>query len=174
METTAKIYLKACSIGFCDGSRKADAHQMLLGEYLNTRFLAGNDWTDRIAMQVLRSEMRKATLPLTDYLDEVIGFPVDKVPNYKKLVPLFVSKFTELLDDFFDENPKYMNEMETTKLMEEATKFKLSKVFRILEAYGFHTIDGSPLVMRSALGLTVIIRPNEYIGCNWEYTEDYI
>jgi len=174
METTAKIYLKACSIGFCDGARKADAHQMLLGEYLNTRFLEGNDWVDVKAMQVLRSEMRKATLPLTDYLDEVIGFPIDKVPNYKKLVPLFVSKFTELLDDFFDENPKYMNERETTNLIEEATKFKLRKVYDILTAYGFSIIEAEPLVMRSALGLTARIRSNEYFGCNWEYTEDYI
>ncbi|MGO1603238.1 MULTISPECIES: hypothetical protein [Halomonas] len=36
------------------------------------------------------------TQTLTDYLDEVIGFPLENTPDYDTLVPLFFEQFHRL------------------------------------------------------------------------------
>lgn len=99
-------YLMSNAHGRWDGAEKAQRHINLSNLFVAWWFELPNaesgarfkvktgkysDSFDSISMIV-----HNATRPLTDYLDEVIDFPLESRPDYDKLSPKFFDKFYEL------------------------------------------------------------------------------
>ncbi|MGG2621628.1 hypothetical protein [Pseudomonas aeruginosa] len=89
-------YLMSNAHGRQDGAEKAMRHIELCSFYVAT--VKGLNNTD-MAIRLHEAEFRAVhdkTQELTDYLDEVIGFPLDSRPDYETLAPLFFEKFHAL------------------------------------------------------------------------------
>lgn len=89
-------YLISNSDGRLDGHEKMVRHGELCRFYV--AFFYGHDDPDTVrhdheeAFQAVHT----ATQQLTDYLDEVIGFPLKGRPDYDDLAPKFFNKFHDL------------------------------------------------------------------------------
>lgn len=90
-------YLMSVTTGRLNGAEKAERHEELCQFYVAAvrgvvdpdmvRRNYEDDW-DRV---------HTATQELTDYLDEVIGFPLDdEHPDYEVFIPLFFQRFHTL------------------------------------------------------------------------------
>jgi len=168
-----KRYLQSNACGTMDGSMKAKTHEALSILFVSERLgLSANEASmieydhDRLVNHV-----REATRTLTDNLDEMIGLPLDKAPNYKRLTPIFVGKFIQLATDWFDEQTCLMSDTELTATLEEICRYKHSMMLTALESYGFEFRDGIVeefLTMESKIGQVVTVKPNNYFGCNFE------
>lgn len=75
-------YLVSNAYGCWDGGLKASRHEKLTKLWVEYE---GGD------VDLVRSSTRK----LTDMLDEEIGFPLDRAPDYDTLWLLFYEKFTQ-------------------------------------------------------------------------------
>lgn len=99
-------YLMSNAHGRWDGAEKAQRHINLANLFVTWWFELHDverggrfevktgkysDSFDSISMII-----HDTTRPLTDYLDEVIGFPLESRPDYDKLSPKFFDKFYEL------------------------------------------------------------------------------
>ncbi len=175
-----KTYLESNAKGLWDGALKAETHNRLCELFVAKRL--GIDTLSvasylQVDGEYLVSLVRKATLDLTDYLDEVIDFPLEKAPNYKKLTPRFVGKFLQLANDWFDDQTGLLSENEVVLLLERVTVNRLGYAMPALESYGFEFVDGlgdgantkatAFLTMKSLLGQVVTVKPNQYYGCSY-------
>ena len=106
-------YLMANTAGRLDGNEKADVHLRLSNIYVASqmgivdsdgakRVMVGskiheNGWEEHGTMAY--TYIHDATQKLTDYMDEVIGFPIDDSrPDYDALAPKFFEEFIRLAD----------------------------------------------------------------------------
>lgn len=106
-------YLMANTTGRLDGAEKADVHLRLSYIYIAsqmgivdpdgaTRVMVGakthdDGWVQHGTMAY--TYIHDATQELTDYMDEVIGFPIDDTrPDYDTLAPKFFEEFIRLAD----------------------------------------------------------------------------
>jgi len=106
-------YLMANTAGRLDGNEKADVHLRLSNIYVASqmgivdadgakRVMAGaktrdDGWVQHGTMAY--TYIHDATQKLTDYMDEVIGFPIDDTrPDYDALAPKFFEEFIRLAD----------------------------------------------------------------------------
>lgn len=89
-------YLMANAHGRWDGAEKAQRHQELCSFYV--AIFHGYESTERAAREQRASyvAVHAATQRLTDNLDEEIGFPLDRQPDYDALVPAFFKRFHAL------------------------------------------------------------------------------
>ena len=171
-----KTYLESNAAGLCDGALKAGTHRQLCELFISVRLEVNIDIASIIEVEGerLSTKVRKATVSLTDYLDEVIGFPIDTAPNYKRLTPAFVGKFFTLAQNWFDENTFLLSDREVIIMLERVTKNNISHALPALESYGFEFVDGtheegkSFLTMRSKIGQVVTVKPNKYFGCSFK------
>ncbi len=177
-----RSYLESNAYGMWDGARKADSHARLCELFVSKRLalevLSVAPYL-KVEGEYLVSLVRKATLPLTDYLDEVIGFPLERAPNYKRLVPEFVGKFLQLANDWMDEQTGLMSDSELKVILDMITRNHMGHQYPSLESYGFEFVDGEGtkplaggedkcfLTMQSLLGQVVTIKPNTFFGCSY-------
>jgi hypothetical protein len=106
-------YLMANTAGRLDGYEKAETHLRLSYIYVAsqmgivdsdgaTRVMAGAKTHDDGWVQhgdMVYTYIHDATQELTDYMDEVIGFPIeDTRPDYDTLAPKFFEEFIRLAD----------------------------------------------------------------------------
>lgn len=88
-------YLMSNADGRWDGAEKAQRHMELCKFYVAAvRGFDDADEVDVICDDYIA--VHDATSALTDYLDEVIGFPLKGRPDYDTLGPLFFEKWHEL------------------------------------------------------------------------------
>lgn len=170
----SEIYLKSNAMGRQDGALKADTHQRLSILFLSEHFKV----TTEVAKKILYKKekplwkmIRESTLPLTDYLDEVIGFPLNMAPNYKRLTPKFENEFKRLANDFIDDHVSIMTTTELKKVLDEITSYKFSYMYHALTSYDFDFVDGDAekkeLSMISVIGDVVDVKANQYFGCSY-------
>ncbi len=88
-------YLMSNSAGRLDGAEKALRHTELCTFYVAAVRGVELDRVRRLHEEDYQ-RVHEQTQQLTDYLDEVIGFPLVGVPDYDQLAPLFFSHFHEL------------------------------------------------------------------------------
>jgi len=97
-------YLMSNADGRWDGAEKAQRHLRLSNWFTAWWFeLSGEDAGKRFHLRSGKFKdenvarlVHDSTTPLTDYLDEVIGFPLEGRPDYNTLSPKFFDKFYEL------------------------------------------------------------------------------
>ncbi len=92
-------YLLSNTDGRLDGAEKATRHQELCEFYVASVLgLPDPDLVRRRSGlgEDLYQAVHEKTQDLTDYLDEVIGFPLKGKPDHDVLEPLFFDKFHEL------------------------------------------------------------------------------
>lgn len=170
MEDLVKMYLESNACGLSDGAKKAHVHKLLCESFLVDRF--GSVIKSIKGYNSLRSKVRESTLPLTDYLDEAIGFPLDKAPNYNKMVPAFLNMFLELATGYIQEHTDLLTQQELSATLDKICKYSLSsRTYYALDSYGFSFVEGVAgkfLIMESRLGDKVKVVPNRYFGCKWE------
>lgn len=88
-------YLMSNAHGRWDGAEKAQRHIELCQFYV-AAFRGLND-AEKVELDGKDFKaVHSATQQLTDRLDEAIGFPLDKTPDYAKLEPLFFEQFHSL------------------------------------------------------------------------------
>lgn len=174
-ESLAETYLKSNAKGRQDGFLKADTHQKLSTLFVSEYFSISLKEAGELLYQGderIWSMVRVSTLPLTDYLDEVIGFPLDMAPNYRLLTPKFVAEFKRLATEGLQSNVFIMTNSELDKLMEELCRNKFSMMLHALESYGFEFMSGDAvegrLEMKSALGQVVQVTRNTFFGCKYK------
>lgn len=88
-------YLMSNAYGRWDGAEKAQRHIELCKFYV----AAVRGLNDAEKVQMTSGDFQAVhslTQQLTDNLDEAIGFPLEKTPDYEKLEPLFFEKFHKL------------------------------------------------------------------------------
>ena len=173
-----KDYLESNACGLWDGALKAETHnrlcELFVAKRLGLDVLSAASFL-KVEDEYLVSMLRKSTLSLTDNLDEVIGFPLNSAPNYKRLVPMFVGKFLQLATDWFDEQTGLMKDSKVCSILIRITRNNLSFSYPALESYGFEFVDGQGdrllgkrfLTMRSLLGQEVTVTPNDCFGCSF-------
>lgn len=169
-------YLQSNAHGMWDGSLKATMHRNLCELFIANRLniTVKQAMTLFVDEESLGSLLRKATLDLTDNLDE-IGFPLEIAPNYKKLTPIFLSKFKKLANDYFDDCTYLFSDREFIEIVTRVVERKFSLAFIALESYGFEFVEGINseknvdcfLTMKSKLGQVVTVKPNMYFGCSF-------
>lgn len=100
-------YLMANTHGRCSGYDKATHHVQLSYIYVANR--AGFVDPERAPrlettdLTMVYTIIHDASQALTDYMDEVIGFPIDDPrPDYDALVPKFFDEFIRLADEAWD------------------------------------------------------------------------
>jgi hypothetical protein len=96
-------YLMSNADGRWDGAEKAERHINLSYIYVASRHGTPIDLAARIRFgegigKMLYSHIHDGTTPLTDYMDEVIGFPLEGRPEYDELAPKFFKEFIRLAD----------------------------------------------------------------------------
>lgn len=96
-------YLVSNSEGRLDGFEKGTRHENLVNIYVASRMGCELDKSFRHLEYAEAVHMK--TRALTDYMDEVIGFPIIGIPNYDELAPKFFKKFVELCDQVMIEEP---------------------------------------------------------------------
>ena len=108
MEHHIHRYLMANTHGRCSGYDKATHHIQLSYIYVANR--AGFVDIDRAPrlettdLKMVYTIIHDASQELTDYMDEVIGFPIDDPrPDYDTLAPKFFDEFIRLADAAWDE-----------------------------------------------------------------------
>ena len=175
-ESAGRKYLESNSKGFENGAIKAEMHRVLVELFISEKLELDVSAIKSIEYRIddhiyqMYPEIRKATLSLTDYLDEVIGFPLDKAPNYKKLVPLFVDEFKRIANDWWDDRTYLFNDSELQSIMSRVSHKVLPYAYDGLDSYGFYFVDGvgdgdNPfLTMTSALGQTVTVTRGGFFG----------
>lgn len=99
-------YLMVNTEGRLDGSEKADRHVELSYIYVASRrgVSIGSARLEEHGenYNLLYSHIHDATRELTDYMDEVIGFPITGRPDYDDLAPKFFKEFIRLADEAYD------------------------------------------------------------------------
>ena len=100
-------YLMANTAGRCDGSEKADKHVVLTKIYCANRAgIIDPDGAKCLETTDLKQVWRivhDATQELTDYLDEVIDFPIDDPnPDTFSFIRPFFDEFIRLADEAWD------------------------------------------------------------------------
>lgn len=89
-------YLMSNAHGRQSGAEKAERHAELCKFYVAA--VRGINDVDLVRRhhEDDYDKVHTKTQELTDYLDEVIGFPLDSAPDYDVLAPLFFDKFHQL------------------------------------------------------------------------------
>lgn len=85
-------YLMSNTAGRLCGAEKAQRHAELCSFYVGAFHASDPEHAARDHEADFKA-VHTATQALTDYLDERIGFPLDSVPDYDKLAPLFFEQF---------------------------------------------------------------------------------
>lgn len=171
-----KTYLESNACGLWDGSLKASTHKSLCELFVSERL--NISIADAVTIEVdgnrISDLVRESTLLLTDNLDEEIGLPLETAPNYKKLTPMFVDKFLQLANDWFDDQTGIISDEVLKTVLERVTRQKFSYTMPALESYGFSFVEGQGedtkpifLTMKSKLGQFVTVKPNQYFGCSF-------
>ena len=93
LERTINQYLMANAHGRWDGALKAHAHREMCCFYLAVYLNCEESMVLREHDELFRDVHRATQDELTDYLDEVIGFPRDSRPDYDTLAPKFFEVF---------------------------------------------------------------------------------
>lgn len=88
-------YLMCNSVGRLDGAEKAHRHMEMCTFYVAAMRGVELDRARRYHEDDYQ-RVHRHTQKLTDYLDEVIGFPLNARPDYDKLAPKFFDKFHTL------------------------------------------------------------------------------
>lgn len=89
-------YLMSNAAGRQNGAEKAQVHRELCQFYVAAvHGISDPELVHREHDEIYQA-VHSATQALTDYLDEVIGFPLESDPDYDKLVPLFFERFHQL------------------------------------------------------------------------------
>lgn len=96
LERSVYQYLFANSQGRLDGALKAHTHSALCRFYIAVYLNCSEDDAMRLHMDAYRNLHRATQESLTDYLDEVIGFPLEGLPDYDMLAPKFFEVFHNL------------------------------------------------------------------------------
>lgn len=89
-------YLISNTHGRLDGSEKALRHAELCKFYVAAVRGASDVDLARRHYESDYQAVHKKTQELTDYMDEVIGFPLNSTPDYTELAPLFFERFHAL------------------------------------------------------------------------------
>lgn len=89
-------YLMSNSEGRLNGAEKAMRHEELCTFYVAVVRGVEPDDVRRRGFESDYQAVHTKTQELTDYLDEVIGFPLTGRPDYDKLTPLFFERFHAL------------------------------------------------------------------------------
>lgn len=89
-------YLMSCSEGRLDGHEKAMRHHQLCAFYVAVWFDHSDPDVAARDHDTAYTTVHETTQQLTDFLDEVIGFPISGTPDYDRLVPLFFEAFHDL------------------------------------------------------------------------------
>lgn len=88
-------YLIANTAGRLDGWEKAQRHREMCQFYVAVHTgIPEPENVDTTSQSY--AKVHTATQALTDYLDEVIGFPLSGTPNYDSLVDSFFVRFHQL------------------------------------------------------------------------------
>lgn len=115
MEHPIHRYLMSNAEGRLDGSEKAEQHIQMSYIYVASRQGTPIDCAPRIEYnwsfkdgpvytEFLYKKIHDATAEgLTDYMDEVIGFPITGRPEYNTLAPKFFKEFIRLADEAYAE-----------------------------------------------------------------------
>jgi hypothetical protein len=89
-------YLMSNAGGRPNGAEKALRHRELCQFYVAAVHGVADPELVHREHDAIYQAVHTATQELTDYLDEVIGFPVEERPDYDKLEPLFFEHFHRL------------------------------------------------------------------------------
>lgn len=89
-------YLMCNAHGRHDGAEKAMRHEELCSFYVAAVKGVADTRQVRKLYEGEYRAVHDKTQELTDYLDEMIGFPLDCRPDYDTLAPLFFEKFHAL------------------------------------------------------------------------------
>jgi hypothetical protein len=88
-------YLMSCADGREDGAEKALRHQELCTFYVAVVYGCTQNEA-RLEHEDAYTAVHTETQRLTDYMDEVIGFPLQGRPDYDSLAPEFFKRFHTL------------------------------------------------------------------------------
>lgn len=92
---TIARYLMSNAEGRWDGAEKSMRHDELCRFYVAA--VRGCELDDvRVNFEDDYQHVHTLTQKMTDHMDEVIGFPVEGMPDYDKLEPLFFEHFHRL------------------------------------------------------------------------------
>lgn len=178
----AETYLKSNAMGRQDGALKANTHEQMSILFVSEYFGIPLDKAKNLRLQteeesiLVQDIVRKASRPLTDALDEKIGFPLDSAPNYRRLVPKFITEFKSLCLDSIQDDVRLMTDNELKELLDDISRNKFSMMYHALASYGFNFVDGdaeakpATLTKRSVLGQEVTVTANEFFGCKYKIT----
>lgn len=89
-------YLMSCSDGREDGAEKALRHSELCSFYVAVVHGFSDPDVARREREEAYMAVHTETQHLTDYMDEVIGFPLSGRPDYDALAPAFFKRFHTL------------------------------------------------------------------------------
>lgn len=173
-----ETYLRSNAVGMQNGALKAETHKKLCITFISLYYNISNSLSEGLLVQPsgkrLTTMVRESTLPLTDYLDEAIGFPLESAPIYRRLTPKFAQKFCELAFEFIEESYFYTSD-ELLDVVSDICKHKFSKETLIaFESHNFSFKAGSGdeesrfLEVISSLGDRVRIEPQKFFGCSYE------
>lgn len=98
-QTTIIQYLLSNTHGRENGTAKAIHHAELCRFYVAVVKNVSDVELVRHSFEDEYQAVHLKTQELTDYLDEVIGFPLDSSPDYEALAPLFFINFHQLALD---------------------------------------------------------------------------
>ncbi len=118
-------YLMSNADGRWDGAEKATRHINLSDAFVAWWFglpsvshggrFNVNSGKYKDSFNSISTTVRNATRPLTDHLDEVIGFPLEGRPNYDDLMPKFFDHFYDLAVEKLQEITDSLDEDEREK-----------------------------------------------------------
>jgi hypothetical protein len=115
MERPIHRYLMSNAEGRLDGAEKAEQHIQMSYIYVASRMGTPIDLAPRIRYNwyakdgteyeaFLYKHIHDETAEnLTDYMDEVIGFPITGRPDYNDLAPKFFKEFLRIADKAYEE-----------------------------------------------------------------------
>lgn len=95
MERDIGRYLLVNSHGRWDGAEKAMRHISLCTTYLSVALCCPSDQV-RTFNEDSFQKVHKKTQELTDHMDQIIGFPLESMPDFDALAPRFFNEFVRL------------------------------------------------------------------------------
>jgi hypothetical protein len=179
-EALALTYLESNAVGRRDGALKANTHEAMCALFVSTYLNVSKDISWNLKNKDgkrIEDVVREGTRPFTDNIDDIIGFPKDTAPNYRKLTPRFVEGFLALATEIVQDDVTLLPDEELQALMEKLTKSAFSaNLVKAMESYSFKFVDGASegdncfVKMRTVLGQELVVKPSKYFGCEFEIT----
>jgi len=98
MERYINQYLIACTSGRENGTMKSYLHIELVTIAVSAIELCPLDAVEVGDEETLFGRLHTKTQKLTDYMDEVIGFPLNSIPDYDDMSKKFFAEFIRLVE----------------------------------------------------------------------------